>query len=294
MTENALPTSACAVCGGVAAHIGSRGGSLDARRFDYYHCPACLFTFVGNARTDYDEIYSEAYYRGEGADPLVDYVYEVENPEQTVRNYEWQGLLSIFRELTSIGANWLDFGCGAGGLVRRARLAGIDAIGFDEGWGANAARARNIPVVDAAGLEAFVGKMDFITAIEVLEHVRDPVSVLKQMRRLLRPGGILFLTTGNAQPWRGRLLEWPYASIPDVHISFYEPSTLAVALKKAGLRPEPGRYFDGYTMIVKYKVLKTLSIRRKHRLVDWLPWSILSRVVDMKYRASAQPYGVAE
>jgi len=178
--------------------------------------------------------------------------------------------------------------------VRNARLAGFNAIGFEEGWGANAARSKAIPVVDAVGLDACAGEIDFVTAIEVVEHVHDPVSVLKQMRRLLRPGGILFLTTGNAEPWRGRLFEWSYASIPEVHISFYEPRTLEVALKMAGFRVEKGRFFSGYTGVVKYKMLKSLKIKRKHWYIDWLPWQMLTRMVDMKYRTSAQPYGIAE
>jgi SAM-dependent methyltransferase len=294
MTQSTTTTQACAICGGIAKYIGSRAGNLDGRRFDYFQCPACLFSFVGNPRTDYAEIYSEAYYRGQGADPLVDYVDELENPKRTIRDYEWQGLLSIFRELMPAGGRWLDFGCGAGGLVRNARLAGFNAIGFEEGWGANAARSKKIPVVDAVGLDACAGGIDFVTAIEVVEHVHDPVSVLKQMRRLLRPGGILFLTTGNAEPWRGRLFEWSYASIPEVHISFYEPRTLEVALKMAGFRVEKGRFFSGYTGVVKYKMLKSLKIKRKHWYIDWLPWQMLTRMVDMKYRTSAQPYGIAE
>ena len=294
MNHDAPPALACSICGDSARHIGCRSGTLDSRRFDYYQCSGCLFAFVGNPRTDYAEIYSEAYYKGLGADPLVDYVDELENAEQTVRNYEWEGLLSIFRELMPTGGRWLDFGCGAGGLVRKACLAGINAIGFEEGWGANAARSRNIPVVDTVGLDACFGKMDFVTAIEVLEHVRDPVSVLRQIRRLLRPGGILFVTTGNAEPWRGRLFDWSYAAIPEVHISFYEPRTLEVAMKSAGFRVEKGRFFPGYGGILKYKILKTLRVKRRRWFVDWLPWPILSRVVDMKYRTSAQPYGIAE
>lgn len=294
MTATPSPDAACAICAGRAVLIGSRPGSLDGRRFDYYRCPGCAFAFVGNARTDYAAIYDEAYYRGRGADPLVDYADEVEQPARTIRNCEWQGLLAIYRELRPSGGRWLDFGCGAGGLVATARAAGIEAAGFEPGWGAQFARARGIPVIDGAQLSEVAGTFDFVTAIEVLEHAVDPVAALRQMRALLRPGGTLFLTTGNAEPWRDRLFDWSYASIPDVHVSFFEPATLALAMEKAGLRAVPGRYFAGYTQVIKYKVLKSLRVRRNSRVLDWLPWSVLSRAVDRKYRVSAQPFGVAE
>lgn len=283
----------CGICGHAARYIGSRAGNLDTRRFDYHHCSACGFSFVGNPRTDYARIYDEAYYRGQGADPLVDYVFELEHRERTVRRYEWNGLLSIFRELVPGGGAWLDYGCGAGGLVETVRDAGIEVAGFEPGWGAEPARKRGLPVLDSADLPSHAGTFDFVTAIEVLEHTIDPVAALRQMRALLRPKGVLFLTTGNAQPWRGRLFDWPYACIPDVHISFFEPRTLAVAMANAGLRAVPGRYFSGYSQVIKYKVLKSLKVRQRHWFLDWLPWSILSRIVDARYRVSAQPYGLA-
>jgi SAM-dependent methyltransferase len=293
---NTSPAAAakCAVCDSLAGYVGSRAGTVDGRRFDYFHCPACRFTFVGNARTDYTAVYDEAYYRGHGADPLVDYLYELENPDQTIRNYEWRGLLSIFSKLQPVGGRWLDFGCGAGGLVRTARAEGIDCVGFEEGWGSRAARERGIPVLDAADLPACAGQFGFVTAIEVLEHVVDPVRILGQIRSLLSPRGMLFLTTGNAEPWRGRILEWSYARIPDVHVSFYEPATLSLAMSKAGLRAVPGRYMKGHTEIIKYKVLKSVGIRRTQRIIDFLPWSILSRLVDLRYGVSAQPMGTVE
>ena len=45
--------------------------------------------------------------------------------------------------------------------------------------------------------------------------------------------GLLFLTTRNAAPFRKRLSSWRYV-VPDVHVSFFEPTTLAVALEVAG------------------------------------------------------------
>jgi len=290
-----IPTEAsCPICSHFAAYVGKRQGRLDSRFFFYFHCNFCRFSFIGNPRTDYAEIYSDAYYRGRGADPLADYVYELENPLRTIRNYEWRGVLAIFKELCPQGGRWLDFGCGAGGLVRFAREAGQDAVGFEEGWGASAAREAGIPVLRLEDLEGYAAQFDFVSAIEVFEHIADPVSALRQVRKLLKPGGKLFLTTGNAKPWRQNLLDWSYTSVPEVHISFFEPETLSHALRAVGFEPRAGRLFSGFSNILKFKVLKNLKFKNRSAVIDLLPWGLLARIVDAKYQTSAQPYGVAE
>ena len=70
------------------------------------------------------------YYAGAGADPLVDYVGEIEYPAETIRIYEWRGLMSVVAALVPLRpeTRWLDFGCGTGGLVRHCRNAlGVDS-----------------------------------------------------------------------------------------------------------------------------------------------------------------------
>lgn len=51
-------------------------------------------------------------------------VYELEHPEATVRQYEWRGIQRLVVHLCPLTAEtqWLDFGCGNGGLVRYVRI----------------------------------------------------------------------------------------------------------------------------------------------------------------------------
>src|SRR5262249_15252491 len=132
---------------------------------------------------------------------------------ETIRNYEWAGILRAIRSLVDLKpeTQWLDYGCGNGGLVRYVREhADCRIVGFDEGWIRDKAVMMGIPYLEKAQLEAYRGAFDVITAIEVLEHIIDPLDVLKQIRMLLKPGGLFFFTTGNAQPFRDQLLSWPY------------------------------------------------------------------------------------
>ena len=289
MTEKHI----CKICDSIALPIGSRNGHLDGRTYEFAQCHNCYFSFVTNFREDYAEIYDENYYAGRGADPMVDYIYEYKNSLTTIRNYEWQGIVRIFQKLCSNNAKWLDFGCGSGGLVRYAKKRGIDIVGFDEGWGASLGREGGTRILNASELKEVDGVFDFCSAIEVFEHIPDPLEAFRQIRRILKPGGILFLTTGNAQPWRNKLLNWGYTSCPDVHISFYEPETLEFCLRESGFLPKKIAGFNQYSDIIKYKILKNTGFKNKNLLIDALPWTVISKIVDLRYQVSAQPYGVA-
>jgi SAM-dependent methyltransferase len=136
------------------------------------------------------------------------------------------------------------------------------------------------------------GSFDVVTSIEVLEHVPDPLDVLRRIRGMLKPGGLFFYSTGNAQPFRGRLKDWGYVR-PDIHISFYEPSTLERALRLSGFRPDFRGYLSGFTRIIRFKALKNLGVRRRAMWERMLPWGALARVLDRRLQISDHPVGWA-
>ena len=136
------------------------------------------------------------------------------------------------------------------------------------------------------------GKFDVVTAVEVLEHVLDPVAELRTMRSLLRDDGLLFLTTGNAKPFADRLASWSYAT-PEIHISLFEPTSLDLALRKAGFRPEHSKLGPGFDDVLKFKVLKNLKIRRRSRWTDAVPARLLALPAERYSRLSEHPIGWA-
>ncbi len=247
---------------------------------------------VVDPRTDYAALYDEAYYRGRGADPLVDYEAEIDDPA-SLRHLEWRGLERVVGGLTELrpGTRWLDMGCGLGGLVAHLRARGYrEAVGHDEGHGADAAVARGVPVLSTPDLEARTGSFDVVTAVEVIEHVIDPMAFLRQIAALLAPGGVVLLTTGNVERVRGPLAHWPYV-IPDIHVSFLGPTSLRLGLTAAGLVPDATGFRAGHADVIRYKVLKNL---RRTRVEAWqraVPWSVASRVVDRRYGVTELPIG---
>jgi ubiquinone/menaquinone biosynthesis C-methylase UbiE len=98
----------------------------------------------------------------------------------------------------------MDLGCGRGGVVELFWRDVQLAAGLDPDVPSLAEhRARGMPVVTGRGEQLpFAGEsFDLIVCIWVLEHLRDPEGVLREVRRVLRPGGhFVFLTPNLRNP----------------------------------------------------------------------------------------------
>lgn len=270
-------------------------GSFSGRDYELRRCERCRFAFIANPWTDFARIYDDRYYEGTGADPLVDYSFELDHPQCTIRAYEWRGVTQTVEQLLGglAGVRWLDFGCGNGGLVRHVNDATpASAAGYEDGAIAERARQHGIPVVSSIARAGREAPFDVITAIEVLEHTLDPIAELRRMRSLLRDGGLLFLTTGNAAPFADKLPRWSYVT-PEIHISLFEPGTLEFALREAGFTSASSRATTGWRQILKFKVLKNLGFRRRNALTDLLPAGPIAIAADRYARLREQPVGWA-
>lgn len=96
----------------------------------------------------------------------------------------------------------LDAGCGLGGLLVLANLAGFNFLGFDLDIKAlNIARKllteNGLSKNKVSNSPKFKRKFDLITSFEVVEHVTDTNLYLKSLRRIISPSGILFIETPN-------------------------------------------------------------------------------------------------
>jgi SAM-dependent methyltransferase len=285
------PARWCPICGGDALLVGEIVSPYSFRTFALARCSRCSYAFVLDPRTDFAELYDEKYYSGLGVDPLVDYEREMDDA-RTVRTYEWDGIVDIVSGLTELSrrTRWLDYGGGLGGLVRHVRdVVDCEIVGFEEGYAVERMRDRGIEHVNRAELDELDRSFDVVTAIEVLEHSVDPLEVLRDVLRVLAPGGVLFLTTGNAAPHRNRLARWSYAGVPDVHVGFFEPTTMAGALEAAGFEVLWPGFVPGFEQVIRYKVLKTARIHRRNIVERALPWGSVARMVDRRHHVTAMP-----
>jgi len=131
----------------------------------------------------------------------------------------------------------LDVGCGRGELVAALRRAGIDAHGIDPSEHAvrNAVPGA-IGHVELGLVEtAAVGQeeVDLVILSHVLEHCHDPGGLLLHVRRMLRPGGYLYVEVPNALSWEARALGqyWGGWDVPR-HCYHFSPETLVRLLNQ--------------------------------------------------------------
>jgi SAM-dependent methyltransferase len=125
-----------------------------------------------------------------------------------------------------------DFGAGAGSFVRAALDAGWDATGTETSSSARA-RAKEFYSVDLT--EQFEKpKYRVVTLWDVIEHVRDPVGVLRHVRSHLEPGGWVFISTGNYESWQRLVAKRWWGLYLFDHQFYFTPHSLTKALRRSG------------------------------------------------------------
>lgn len=155
------------------------------------------------------------------------------------------GYLALIAPHLRPGVTVADFGCGGGALldlVKRETGAATHAIEPFAGYHASLRERGHAVFPDAAAALAS-GKMspvDLALSFHVIEHVVDPVAYLAEIRRLVRPGGRLFVLTPNVDDFLmgadpARMEPFFYRR---VHNYYFSAESLAWTAARAGWRTE--------------------------------------------------------
>lgn len=152
----------------------------------------------------------------------------------------------------------LDVGCGRGQILDQLRRRGWKVVGTELS-DASAAYAR-----DMLGLTVHVGPLadlalpaegfSLVILWHVLEHAEDPAGLLREIVRLLKPGGTLLVAVPNFGSPEARIGRgvWFHLDVPR-HLSHFTPRTLAALLEDAGLRPISAAYhaveYDSFSFV---------------------------------------------
>ena len=209
----------CLLCQSV--RLRSLSGYESAR---LVRCVRCRFVFssavptAGELREHY-----ERYGRDDYLSPL------------TAKRYH--ELLDGF-ESSRVNNRLLDVGCGVGHFPGIARERGWNVYGTE-------LTDRAVEICARKGITMHKGELDpcnyapdffdVVTSIETIEHINNPVEDVTNMAAVLRPRGLLYVTTPNFNSISRRILKsrWNIIEYPE-HLSYYTPETMTALLRRCG------------------------------------------------------------
>lgn len=156
----------------------------------------------------------------------------------------------------------LDAGCGTGRTMDDLRRYGT-VHGFDlNPLGVEHARGRGHGDVQVAPVEAIPhpdATFDLVTCLDVIEHTPDDVASLRELRRVVRPGGWLVVTVPAYQ------LLWSSHDVANQHYRRYRRSQLRRAGVEAGWEPQGWTYFNSVLFLPGAAVRLGERLRRPHK-----------------------------
>ncbi|HEX8128768.1 MAG TPA: class I SAM-dependent methyltransferase [Pyrinomonadaceae bacterium] len=236
---------ACKVCGGRDFRVlGARGGEAHrsgaGERTRIVKCRACGLIFPNPM--PYPSGEDTRYTNVSG------YFEDVMAVEDEAQRQLGDTLARKAEERLGRRGRFLDVGCGRGEVVRAAQERGWEAEGCDlsaefvryacevNGVKAHAATLEQMRYPDAT--------FDAVTLVEVIEHLYEPAETARELSRIVRPGGLVYLSTPNEESiyqslgnlyYKARGRDWVVNLCPTwnlYHVHGFSPRSLRYLLEE--------------------------------------------------------------
>lgn len=234
-----------------------------------FECPKCRHAFMHPMPLDkeLDDFYA-AYPDYGSLSPLT-----IKRYRELLQNFE------PFRKNNRL----LEVGCGHGAFLELARLEGWEVTGTEYS-------DKSIGVIRSKGITVYQGELnpsnfsqssfDVVLSLEVIEHVRCIEQEATAMTQLVRPGGLIYLTTPNYFSLSRRILQanWGVLCYPE-HLHYFNRTSLRKLFDSAGTRKlgvattgiSVGRLREGW--------------RKRHRPTDYRPFVNTTYNEDQQLRS---------
>lgn len=161
--------------------------------------------------------------------------------------------LELAKKISPHAKSLLEIGCGSGFFLEEAITHGIPNVwGVEPSTNAASQAPKNLHgniILDVMrpGLFPKDTTFDIICLFQVLDHMPDPVSTLRECQKLLSPNGVILILNHDIDAWSAKLLGESSPIIDIEHTYLYSKKTLAKILDSAGLKAvEQGCAWNSY------------------------------------------------
>jgi 2-polyprenyl-3-methyl-5-hydroxy-6-metoxy-1,4-benzoquinol methylase len=167
------------------------------------------------------------------------------------RRKMWKTRISTLNSFSERKGNLLDVGCGEGLFLELARRDGWDVTGTEiSPFAVKYGKERldlNILQGELIDIEFTDKSFNAVTIWHVLEHTRNPIIVLKEIRRIIKDDGVLIMAIPNLN---NILSQWAYRLVigkrrhlfdpsdRELHLYHFTTESIKLALEKTGFRVE--------------------------------------------------------
>jgi 2-polyprenyl-3-methyl-5-hydroxy-6-metoxy-1,4-benzoquinol methylase len=225
----------CLICGGAlsllgAAIVGYRRGTS----YEIAHCFSCNTKCALPLKSD-DRIYENIYSQVERVSGYSRYfqiakaVQGADHPLDLLMRQEeaYWGVATQIADLVRANENIVELGCGQGYLTYSLVRAGYNVIGLDiSNIAVDLARSRYGDLYRCSSIENYIQDVGespkCVVMSEVIEHLENPIAVIKSAYSALAPGGSLIITTPNMDAYPGAIWD---TDLPPVHLFWFSPQS---------------------------------------------------------------------
>jgi len=211
---------------------------LEKEGYSIVKCNKCSLIFAKLVKPiDYINLYSANYFNVEGTKGGIGYRNYLAD-KKAYQLYFQKKLLQILHYKKK--GNFLDIGCALGFLLNLAQKKGYKVSGLDVSKYAVKFIRRKL------GTKVYLGQLqqmklpanyfDIITSFESMEHVENPLGFLREIKRILKPGGYFFATTPNQKGIWPKIMgkRW-FSYKPPEHLYYFDFQTIKKMVERAGL-----------------------------------------------------------
>lgn len=192
------------------------------------------------------------------------------------------------RFLPPPGGKVLDVGTAGGAFLDAAKQYGYDAYGMEPSADLVArGKARGLQIeqgtIESHGFSP--GEFDMVCLWDVIEHLPDPKSALTELKKLLKPDGILLINFPDIGTWQARLAGKRFWWIISVHLHHFTRKSIRNICSRTGFE---AFHFQRYWQTLEFGYLERMAVHYKIPLsaliTRWTPGFI--QRIPLPYYAS--------